>query len=273
MESRNFNLHKLFKATSNLGKKIKGISKREILNKFNLKSIQAVKKEFNISNNENAYRALTEAYIKIQNEHNRIKTLNTKIHRELNVRKQPKAQKTISSALAKTFRQSKTVIPLEDTVGSVVRKLGLKKKNKPFEITIHSWKVGNVKKTYKFNSLEHYKNWLEKVLNSGEVEDYEYKRKYHYGQPELLDLFRFARIGNVQIVSCGCNRDSRCLEKTLKSSHYEFAVYNPISRSNNCFFKCLEKIIGSSVDTKQLRKEFQIPTDTPVDITQAYKII
>ena len=50
-------------------------------------------------------------------------------------------------------------------------------------------------------------------------------------------------------------------------------VYNPISRSNNCFFKCLKKKIGSSVDTNQLRKEFQIPTDTQVDITQAYQII
>ena len=216
---------------------------------------------------------MTGAYVKIENEANRRKALKSKLNREFNVKQQTKAQKTISSALAKSFRQSKTVIPLEETLGSVVRKLGFKNLDKPFEVTIQSWKVGNVKKTYKFNNLEHYKNWLEKVLNSGEVQDYEYKRIYHYGQSELLDLFEFARIGNVQVVSGGCNKDSRCLEKTLKSSHYEFTVYNPISRSNNCFFKCLEKITGSSVDIKQLRKRFQIPMDTPVDITQAYQII
>ena len=89
---------------------------------------------------------------------------------------------------------------------------------------------------------------------------------------ELLDLFEYARIEKVQLVTGGCNKDKRCIEKTLKSLHYEFQVYNPISRSNNCFFKCLEKIIGSSVDIKKLRKELEIPTDTQVNIFQAYKI-
>ena len=35
----------------------------------------------------------------------------------------------------------------------------------------------------------------------------------------------------------------------------------------------MEKIIGSSVDIRHFRKQFQILTDVPVDITQAYKII
>ena len=155
MESRNFNLHKLFKAPSTLEKKVKGLTKSDLLNKFNFKSIQAVKKNFNINNNENAYKALTGAYVKIENEANRRKALKSKLNREFNVKQQTKAQKTISSALAKSFRQSKTVIPLEETLGSVVRKLGFKNLDKPFEVTIQSWKVGNVKKTYKFNNLEH----------------------------------------------------------------------------------------------------------------------
>ena len=49
--NRNFNLHKLFKAPPTLGKKVKGLSKRELLNKFNFKRIQAVKKKNNINNN------------------------------------------------------------------------------------------------------------------------------------------------------------------------------------------------------------------------------
>ena len=82
----------------------------------------------------------------------------SKGYREFHVRKQTKAQKTINSALVKAFRQNKTVIPLEDTVDLVVGKLGFQKLNKPFEVTIHPWKVGNVKKTYKLNKLEHYRH-------------------------------------------------------------------------------------------------------------------
>ena len=87
---------------------------------------------------------MTEAYIKIQNEASRRKALKYKLNREFNVQRQTKAQKTISSALEKSFRQSKTVIPLEETVGSVVCKLGFKNLDKLFEVTIHWWKVGNV---------------------------------------------------------------------------------------------------------------------------------
>ena len=95
MESRNFNLHKLFNSPPNLGEKVKGLSKREILNEFNFKSIQAVKKEYDISNNENAYRALTEAYIKVQNEANQRKALKSKLNREFNVERQPKPKRQL----------------------------------------------------------------------------------------------------------------------------------------------------------------------------------
>ena len=87
---------------------------------------------------------MTGAYVKIENEANQRQALKSKLNREFNVKQQTKAQKTISSALAKSFRQNKTVIPLEETLGSVVRKLGFKNLDKPFEVTIHSLKVGNV---------------------------------------------------------------------------------------------------------------------------------
>ena len=99
--NHNFNLHKLFNSPSNIGKKVKGLTKRDLLNKFNFKSIQAVKKKFNINNNEIAYKALTGAYVKIENEANQRKGLKSKLNREFNVKQQTKAQKTISSALAK----------------------------------------------------------------------------------------------------------------------------------------------------------------------------
>jgi di/tripeptidase len=105
--------------------------------------------------------------------------LKSKLHRELNVNRRTKAEHKISSSIGKLFRRSKIVIPLEDTVGSIIRKLGLRNLNNPFEITLQSWKA-NVKKVYKFNNLDHYKNWINKIMNSGQYEDYEYKRKYQY---------------------------------------------------------------------------------------------
>ena len=97
MESRNinFNLHKLFKAPSTLGEKVKGLTKRDLLNKFNFKSIQAVKKKFNINNNENAYKALTGAYVKIENEANQRKALKSKLNREFNVKQQKKPKRQL----------------------------------------------------------------------------------------------------------------------------------------------------------------------------------
>jgi hypothetical protein len=176
-----------------------------------------------------------------------------------------KIQKFIQSKVSK-------IMPLEDTLGSVIRKLGLQNINKPFEITFHSWKA-DIKRIFKFNDLAHFKSWIEKILNSGETEDYEYKRKYQMGRPDLLDLFSQVRIGKVKLTSGGCNNDSRCTDKIITSSHYNFTVYNPVGRDNNCFFKCLNKITNQQVDIKNLRKQFDIPAKTMIDIQNAYKII
>ena len=192
--------------------------------------------------------------------------------KEFRNKKEEKAKTTISKFLVNNFNRKRAVVPLEDTLGLVINKLGLRNTNKPFVITLHSWKA-NIKKTYKFNDVLHFEHWVDKILNSGEVKDYEYIRKYQYGQPELLNLFSNVRIGTVKLISGGCNKDIRCVEKTITTPHYTFSLYNPISRDNNCLFHCLNKIIGQQVDIKKLRKQFNIPAKTTVDIQTAYKII
>ena len=59
----------------------------------------------------------------------------------------------------------------------------------------------------------------------------------------------------------------------MKSSFFNYNLYNPISRSNNCFFVCLAYITKTDVDSRKLRKEFGIETGAKVTVAKAYEII
>lgn len=92
-------------------------------------------------------------------------------------------------------------------------------------------------------------------------------------QLQSKNIFLHTILKSLKITGGGCNNDSRCTDKTITSSHYNFTVYNPVGRDNNCFFKCLNKITGQQVDIKKLRKQFDLPAKTMIDIQSAYKII
>ena len=85
------------------------------------------------------------------------------------------------------------------------------------------------------------------------------------------NIFENLMIDSVKIISGGCNKHSSC-ERKLHSSFYDFKLFAPTSMGNNCLFKAIESIIGSSVDIKGLREKFNLPTNTPVSINDAYKI-
>jgi len=59
----------------------------------------------------------------------------------------------------------------------------------------------------------------------------------------------------------------------MKNSFYNLSLYNPQSEYNNCLFKCIDKIYHLNIDTKKIRKEFNIPSNEIIDIQTAYKII
>ena len=86
-------------------------------------------------------------------------------------------------------------------------------------------------------------------------------------------MFDLVLVKKIKFVTGGCNKDTKCCDRIIKSVHFEYTVFNPIGKNNNCLFKCLEKILGNNLDIKKLRKDFDIPTDTQVSVADAYKII
>ena len=129
----------------------------------------------------------------------------------------------------------------------------------------------NLRKTFKFNNIWHLENWIDKIINSGAYSDYLYGDVY---DKNLVDNNVWAHflIENIELISGGCNKHTTT-NKSLKTPFYEFTLFNPVSMGNNCFFKCLDKILGEKVDIKKLRKQYNLPTDSKIDIQQCYEIM
>ena len=85
-------------------------------------------------------------------------------------------------------------------------------------------------------------------------------------------LFDLVLVKKIQFVTGGCNKDSKCCDRLIKSVHFEYKVFSQIGKNNNCFFKCVE-IMGHNLNIKQICIDFDLPTDTQISVTDAYKII
>lgn len=136
-----------------------------------------------------------------------------------------------------------------------------------FQITIQSTKA-DISKTFKFNGVQHFLNWLEKIKegeHSGST-----PQSFNYVDDNLFsgDII----LNEISLIQGGCNKHSK-VDKKLKTSFYDFKLYNPTSMNNNCLFACLSHLLGYQVNTKELRKQFELPTGSEISINDAYKII
>jgi hypothetical protein len=142
------------------------------------------------------------------------------------------------------------------------------KSDKKFELSLKSG-IADISRSFKFNNMSHFLNWLEKVKNE-KMDIKDYGGSINYIDTE--DLFSNIIVENIKIISGGCNKH-KAGDKKIKSSFYHFKLYNPTSKDNNCLFCCLSHILGYDVNTKELRKQFNLPTGTEVSINDAYKVI
>jgi DNA polymerase type B, organellar and viral len=139
--------------------------------------------------------------------------------------------------------------------------------NKPFSIEFSSI-IADIKHVFKFNHVNHFRNFLEKLSN--EEED---SAGNKINKQKRKDLFG-GKIGisNIISVAGGCNTN-KAGEKCLKSSFYNYKLHNPFSRNNNCFFACVKYLTNQEVDVKKLRRHFNLETGEMVSIGMAYDII
>ena len=86
----------------------------------------------------------------------------------------------------------------------------------------------------------------------------------------IKSVFDTLIINNIKIIGGGCNKHTTT-DKQLKTSFYEFELYNPCSRQDNCLFKCLAHITDEVIDIKKYRNLTALKGK--IDIADAYKII
>ena len=162
--------------------------------------------------------------------------------------------------------KTKPKITLEK-LGGYVNKW-YKGKKGHFEITLKS-RIADVRRTFKFNHINQFNNWVFKLLGDKEIDSAGNTIKANE-----YDIFNNCIIENIKLISGGCNtHSSKTIE--LKSSFYKYKLFNPSSRNNNCFLACLNHIKSLGDDRyifNKIRKQFSLENNKEITIDDAYKI-
>ena len=145
--------------------------------------------------------------------------------------------------------------------------------NSHFSIKLQSQLAPDVKNTFRFNHISHFNNWIAKVVDQSYILTAESWGNVEIpDNDEFYDLFKNVLVDNIKFVAGGCNK--HCAgDKNFKSAFYEFKLFNPQSMNNNCFFKCVEHLLGNKININNLRKQFKIETKKEVCINDAYLIL
>jgi hypothetical protein len=144
-------------------------------------------------------------------------------------------------------------------------------KNRRFSLTLKSG-VSDVERTFKFNDIKHFNNFYDRVS-----EDYQTSRDTYTGENHQIDMteakhiFRLVDVKNIEKIRGGCNHHKAC-DKVVKTPIFNFTLFNPSSKNNDCFFACL-KHFGYDVNASELREKYKIPLKEMVDVDVALTIL
>lgn len=141
------------------------------------------------------------------------------------------------------------------------------KNNSFFEIILKSLST-NISHTFKFRGILHFENWFNKIVNQSEDSS-----GYVNENQNSNDIFKNVMVQDIKIITGGCNKDKNCCEKQIKTSFYNFNLYNPISKGNNCFLACIAYLFDIKETYHQLRKKFQLKGGEEISINKANEII
>ena len=208
--------------------------KKELRDYYGFETIKDAYTIFGVNNANDAYNELNKEYIK---EQKRTLKEQAKVNAKKFVAEQAKIQKKKEEDKKKRREEKKKEeekkIPI-DKLESYVNKWYANKKGH-FEITLKSL-IANVRRTFKFNHINQFNNWVRKLTDDKEIDsDGNTIDKSEY------DVFSRFKVENIKLMSGGCNTHKpKSVE--LKSSFYKYKLFNPSSRDNNCFFACLNHV-------------------------------
>jgi len=229
--------------------------KKELRDYFGFTNIKQTYSILGIKNAEDAYKQLDKEYKK-QSQVN------------LKQKSKIKSQKWIEevSNQLKKKEDNKLKMPV-DRLQKYVNKW-IKNKKGHFEITLKSL-IANVKRTFKFNHINHFENWVEKLTENKEIDS-----DGNTIKQDEYNIFSRFKIDSIKLTGGGCNTHKPKSEE-LTSSFYKYKLFTPSSRDNNCFFACLNHIKPlepSRYIFNKLRKQFGLENGKEITIDEAYTI-
>jgi len=234
-------------------------------NKSNLEIYEVLLKKYNKEAKKENERIVKDYYVKksimdLQKIENRVvETYSVSKRKELE-RKKKQTEK----------RKMKSIININQLELAVKNKLADKKGK--FEIVIKS-AIADISRTFKFNHLEHFKKWIDSLIETNEVDSNGNTNSSNTVLFRDRDLFENIKLVTVKIISGGTASVDRATDITLKSPLYNYKLHNPISKNNNCFFACLNHINKLEKSYHNLRKQFKLVSNTEITIEQAYTVI
>lgn len=130
--------------------------------------------------------------------------------------------------------------------------------------------IANIYHTFRFSNIYHFLNFIDRVVNE-ELVAVDSENVTYVNNNE--DIFKgVLTIENIELVAGGCNKHKAGI-KAMKSSFYDFKLYNPSSKDNNCFLACIIHITKCDTSVHNLRKQFNLPSKTEISVADAYKVI
>ena len=247
--------------------------KRELRTFAGVRSIREAKRLFGISNytNDRAYRYLLNLYEPVQRQRraDTIAQRNAEYRKNIalaNIRNrlQNLRQKQIFNRLVQG-RRRRNALPIEDW-SNFIRQQRQNRLNTPFTLRLRSAIVFGLTRDFNFSNFFQFNNWVEAILNQQIDGDSETIVRYRNIINELdnRDAFRDA-ILEVLPLAGGCNKQKTATTGGMTGEYHNFQYYNPPSQYNNCGLACLEYLLETKLDYKQIRKKFGLKNGEMID--------
>ena len=150
----------------------------------------------------------------------------------------------------------------EDIDEKVQKKL--KDKNKSFTLNLRS-AISNAKRKITFNNYWHFKNFYDNIVMDKGKDSEDTGTAYDDIKTNKDDIFKYV---NFKITSGGGYDTNGNRFRKLKSCYYDFEVYSPYDKNNNCGFKCISYITNQEINCIDERKEIGIEANTLLTVEQ-----
>lgn len=145
--------------------------------------------------------------------------------------------------------------------------------DKAFTMTFTSGKTKFVKTFDIFRHWKQLRNWFNiPVIGTQDAYMNNPARLNDLLTANERDIFSILKV-TFEEVAGGCNKH-KSHEKEIKGRYYNFQVFNPVSKDNNCGLKCIEHLMIKKMDVKNLRKQYNLPSGqklTPDELIMIHK--